>query len=131
MFFYVIMPIGADPDYQQKMKIIKASSLNSGVAVHFPDYCPTKPEFDLQSTLRDLELSNFVLADLSQERPSCYYELGIAQAIGKNIYIVAVEGTPIHQAHGRDHVIYYKNLKELGTLVSGILDSELRKKANK
>lgn len=132
MKIHIIIPVGADPNYKLKKQAIESSFSTQGITYHFPDYCQIQPIFDLQETLKDIESSTFVLADLSQERPSCYYELGLAQAIGKKIYLVAEEGTPIHQACGRERVNFYRNLKELGTFVSDLIKTELHKiKANK
>jgi hypothetical protein len=131
MKIHIIMPVGADPNYKLKKQAIVTSVSTPGIIYHFPDYCQIQPVFDLQETLKDLESSSFVLTDLSQERPSCYYELGLAQAIGKKIYLVAEEGTPIHQACDREHVNFYRNLKELGVFVSDLIKTELHKeKAN-
>ncbi len=40
--------------------------------------------------------SYFVVADLSHERPNCYYEVGYAHAIGKPVLIICKGGTSIH-----------------------------------
>lgn len=127
MNVHIIMPIGADPNYQNKINAIEASASNLGISIRFPNYCQVNPHFDLKLTLQELELSNFILADLSQERPSCYYELGLAQAIGKKVHIIATEGTVIHQAYNRDQVHFYKNVKELQLLVRKIIILELKK----
>jgi hypothetical protein len=34
-------------------------------------------------------LAVFVLADLSLERPSCYFELGLAQAVRAHVFVIA------------------------------------------
>jgi hypothetical protein len=38
----------------------------------------------------------FVIADLSHERPNCYFELGYAQALGKPALLLSGEGTRVH-----------------------------------
>lgn len=40
--------------------------------------------------------SRFVVADLTDERPNCYYEVGYAHAQGKPVIILAKEGTQRH-----------------------------------
>jgi hypothetical protein len=39
--------------------------------------------------------SAFVIADVSEQRPNVYYELGYAQALGKDIVTTAYEGTSL------------------------------------
>ncbi|MCU0286352.1 MAG: nucleoside 2-deoxyribosyltransferase [Acidobacteria bacterium] len=63
----------------------------------------------------------FVFADVSFERPSCYYELGIARALQKPTFIVARTGTIIHQCEGNVH--YYVNLIEYEDLVRKALNT--------
>jgi hypothetical protein len=40
--------------------------------------------------------SRIVVADLTDERPNCYYEVGFAHALGKPVIILAREGTTRH-----------------------------------
>lgn len=121
MFFHVIMPVGSNPNKDEYQKLICNVAGEYGVNPHFPRYATEDPVFNLQSTLQDLRRSEFVLADLSLERPSCYYELGLAEAIGKPVYLVAIEGTDIHQTASRRLVNYYKDNVELSTLLRDIL----------
>ena len=125
MLFHVIMPIGSDPEYNQKKKLISKSASKAGITVHFPDYCQVNPDFDLSATLKDLNSSHFVLADLSLERPSCYYELGLAQAMDKKIHMIAACGTPIHQTYRRNEVNFYDNLDEMQSIVSKVISIEV------
>lgn len=46
--------------------------------------------------LEEIGKSEIVLADLSGERPNCYYEAGFAHAIGKEMILTIQKGTPIH-----------------------------------
>ncbi|HEX5871377.1 MAG TPA: hypothetical protein VFY65_13210 [Longimicrobium sp.] len=39
--------------------------------------------------------SAFIIADVSEPRPNVYYELGYAQALGKNVIVTAAEGTQL------------------------------------
>jgi nucleoside 2-deoxyribosyltransferase len=62
-----------------------------------------------------------VLADLSLERPSCYYELGLAEALGKPVYLIAKKNTDIHQTASRRLVRYFDNEDEYKVLVENII----------
>lgn len=61
----------------------------------------------------EIEGATLVIADLSLQRPSCYYELGLAQALGRTTLLVAEEGTDVHQAFGRSDVLFYKSPADL------------------
>jgi len=121
MRFYVIMPVSSDKRFNEKKAIIQSEARKSNLIAYFPlDEIQDKP-FDLISTLKDLRSSQFVIADLSLERPSCYFELGLAQALGKTTNLIAEEGTPIHQAQGRNRISFYKDLDEFRRTISKIL----------
>jgi hypothetical protein len=72
----------------------------------------------------EIERSSFVIADLTDERPSCYYELGYADGLGIPVICVASQdsvlhpGTPtrIHFDIHR-HVLMFTNHRQLQTKV--------------
>jgi nucleoside 2-deoxyribosyltransferase len=121
MFFYVVMPVGSNPNKDKYQKLISEVACEYGMRPHFPCYATEDPVFNLQSTLQDFRGCEFVLADLSFERPSCYYELGLAEALGKQVYLVALKGSIIHQTASRRLVKFYKSNEELLALFREIL----------
>ena len=121
MYFYVIMPVGADDQFAEKQRALEALARNNGFRPHFPFDKSANIGFDIDSTLSTLRNSEFVLADLSLERPSCYFELGLAQAMGKAVYLIAREGTDIHQAHGRNLTRFYSDFSSYEQVVGEIL----------
>ena len=46
--------------------------------------------------IADIRRSQFVIADVTLERPNVYYEAGFAQALGKVVIWTCREGTDIH-----------------------------------
>lgn len=113
-YLYAIMPMKADSVFQHKRSIVIRVAKECHVDAHFPFEVPANNNDDM---LDDLKHASVVFADLSYERPSCYYELGLAQALGLTTYLVACEGTTIHQIEGqvhlyRDLVSYEKLVKE-------------------
>jgi nucleoside 2-deoxyribosyltransferase len=46
--------------------------------------------------LSELACSEIVLADLTGERPNCYYEAGFAHAMGKEIVFTIKKGSALH-----------------------------------
>ena len=108
---YVIMPVASDPEYQTKRSVIEAVAADCGLATFFP--LDVGSDFNLDKTLADLRESDLVIADLSNERPSCYYELGLAEALRKTVLVIAVVGTSIHQLADRKSVVHYDGIAAL------------------
>lgn len=46
--------------------------------------------------LSEIETSEFLIADLTHERPNVYYEIGHAHALNKRVILVRRQGTKIH-----------------------------------
>lgn len=122
------MPFGSDPQAKLKQRIICEVGQKHLFHAHFPVYDKSIPAFNLVLTIGDLERSAFVLADLSLQRPSCYYELGIAETIGKKTYVIAEEGTDIHQTTNRSSARFYQDLDHLQAVAEEVLKEELLQK---
>lgn len=77
----------------------------------------------------EIEKSAFVIADLTDERPSCYFEAGYAEALKKPIIFMASKesvvnpktATKIHFDIHRN-VNYFTNTKELRSKLKSALD---------
>lgn len=115
---YVIMPVGSDPLYGDRRTAIEHGAASAGYEAHFPlDKSPVG-HFDLESTKRELASSAAVLADLTNERPSCYFEVGLAQALNPRVLIIAERGTILHQVGGWQEVAFYDSFEDLPSLVA-------------
>lgn len=79
--------------------------------------------------LNHIELAEYVIADLSYERPNCYYELGYAHALKKKIILTASHDTTIHFDITGFHVCKYRSVKELDEKVSLGLKTLMDEKA--
>ena len=81
-----------------------------------------------QKIISAVNRARFVVADLTEARPNCYYEVGYAHAIGKPVVILAKTGTNRHfdlAAHDWTHWDTYEDLKpKLERRIGGVL-SEL------
>lgn len=62
---------------------------------------------------RYLDQSEVVLADLTGERPNCYYEAGYAQAMRKELILTIREGSPIHFDLAANRFITWRSGDEL------------------
>ena len=68
--------------------------------------------------------AEFLVFDLTGERPNVYYELGYAHGIGNhatNILLVAREGTRIHFDVAPLRIYFYRSLEHLQSMVSAQL----------
>lgn len=115
------MPFGSDSNASAKIATIRTLAGKIGLEVHVPAYDIVAPAFDIVSALEEIRLALFMLADLTGERPSCYYELGLAEALGKPVQIIAESGTKIHQTAARSTVLYYDRNTGYGDTVMAAL----------
>ena len=120
-YIYFISPVGADPSYRAKRDILDRVETRSGVRFFYP--LEHRKAFDVQVAAGDMRRSQFVIGDLSLERPSCYFEVGIAQAIGVHVELIASAQTRLHQVGNSTSVRRYDGFDELFELVLDICAS--------
>jgi hypothetical protein len=118
-YFYIICPVGADPRFSAKKSVLEELGIEWGHEPFFP--LERHREFSIGVTMRDMQRAEFVLADLSLERPSCYFELGLAEAANARVFLVANAGTTIHQIGNADNVVFYSDMMQYRSGVSQIL----------
>lgn len=63
--------------------------------------------------LKSIDRSALIIADLTSERPNCYYEVGYADAKDKPIILTAKEGEKVHFDLAGRQIIFYKSSVEL------------------
>jgi len=80
--------------------------------------------------LFNLERSAVVLADLTGERPNCYYEAGYAHALQKEMIFTIKKGQPVHFDVAGYHFIEWKDSNHLARELRKYLKSIQEKKAN-
>lgn len=119
-----IMPVASDPEYQAKRSTIEAVSSDCGYSVLFP--LDAGPRFSLDEMLANLSECDLVIADVTNERPSCYYELGLAEGMRKPVFVFATRGTQIHQLAKPESVIYYDQLDVFRELLAETLANQCR-----
>jgi hypothetical protein len=113
--YFVIMPSATYPAFKERRELFNNLATALRVEFNIPDYDRAAPNFDIKETIATIKTSDGVIADLSFERPSCYFELGIAEAVNANIALVAVKGTVVHQTSLRKSVFFYENMDSLAS----------------
>jgi nucleoside 2-deoxyribosyltransferase len=58
-------------------------------------------------------VSRFIVANMTEARPNCYYELGIAHALGKEVIHIAREMKDVHFDVNDFNFIVYEHVDDL------------------
>lgn len=105
-YIYFIMPVGSDPQYQRKRELLRRVSFDTGRDFFFP--LERQESFSLEATRTHITNASLVIADLSLERPSCYFELGMALGLRISVCIIAATGTVLHQTATSEPVLFFR-----------------------
>jgi hypothetical protein len=81
-----------------------------------------------------IERAEFIICDLTFERPNVYYELGYAHGVGNealDILLIAREGTKLHFDIAPLRVQYYSSMEHLRKIVFSCLGDMIKRTRKK
>lgn len=122
---FLIAPYYVDPFYVKKKSILDDLCKSFSIKLQIAEDLKTGNSLNAEDTIRLLKKSDFFIADLSFERPSCYYEVGYLQALNKKVNLISTANTSLHQLLRNDSLLTYSDLDSYKTLVENILKAEL------
>jgi nucleoside 2-deoxyribosyltransferase len=79
--------------------------------------------------LQHIRECEFLIADLSLERPNVYYEIGYAHAIGRHPILFRRKGTPLHFDLSIHMAREFENMTELEKKLESYFEEALGRKA--
>ncbi len=130
-YIFTIMPIPSqgrlEEDRQRNKSIwetfsaIRNASANCGFRAARVDRISGDSTID-RKIIDNIKKAELIVADLSFERPNCYYELGYARAIGKKIITIASKNTKVHFDVEHYDCLFFSSGEEL--------ESDLQKRLN-
>jgi len=110
---FIAMPIDSDDDQLvDVLEAIKTAAADCGITAERVD----EVESNQRITTRILESickAEFVIVDLTNERPNVFFEAGFAHGLGKVPIYVARAGTTIHFDIKDYPIITFRNMKQL------------------
>lgn len=120
MKLQIVLPVRSDPHFKFKRLMWLDVARSSGHEIVMPDGTPPGA-FDLERALEVLNTVQLVVADLTFERPSCYYELGLAQALGLPAVVLNRADCAKHQHAPVVAQYSYEDLSDYAGVVKQIL----------
>lgn len=112
-YVFVIMAMSQDdPLLEDTHETIKRVGAENGYRAERVDDIQFTGQIT-EKMLGSIRRAQFVIADLTAERPNVYYEVGYAHALGKPILLTARAGTKLHFDVQGMRVLYYRNMSEL------------------
>lgn len=126
---FILMAINPQkPDLMDVYNAIKRVCKNFDINAYRADEIEHQDRIT-DIVLKEIRTCEFLIADLSYERPNVYYEIGYAHAINKKPILYRRSGTSLHFDLSVHNVPEYENVTELEDLLRKRLEAILGRKA--
>lgn len=129
---YFVSPVASDARFARKRAVVDRLGRELGFTALYPmDRLAEfgsegRAPYPLSEVGRLMRESAMVVVDLSFERPSCYFELGVAQSVHDRVALIAERGTTIHQHGGHSDVHLYQSIEQYGEVLESVISAMLR-----
>ena len=125
---FVMMQINPDkPELEDVYEKIKDCFSQFGITVLRAGEIEHE-EIITQRILEEIKSSEFLIADLTGERPSVYYEIGYAHSLGRKVIMYRFKGTPMHFDLAAYNCPEYENITDLGKKILQRLEAITNRK---
>jgi hypothetical protein len=108
-------------DMNQVYSIVRDACLTLSLKAVRVDDSVVGSGFIIRDITRLIEQAEFLIFDLTHERPNVYYELGYAHGVGnesEEILLIAREGTQVHFDSAPLRVRFYGSLDQLREIIT-------------
>jgi hypothetical protein len=110
---FIAMPIDSDDDQiVDVLEAIKTAAADCGITAERVDEVESNQRIT-NRILESIHKAEFVIVDLTNERPNVFFEAGFAHGLGKLPIYVARAGTTIHFDIQDYPIITFRNMKQL------------------
>lgn len=110
---FIAMPIASDDDQLvDVLEAIKTAAADCGITAERVDDVESNQRIT-DRILESIYKAEFVIVDLTNERPNVFFEAGFAHGLGKVPIYVARAGTTIHFDIKDYPIITFRNMKQL------------------
>jgi hypothetical protein len=112
-YAFIAMAIdNEDHQLADVLEAIKTSAANCKIRAERVDEVETNDRIT-DRILASIIKAEFVIVDLTKERPNVFFEAGFAHGLGKTPIYLARQGTPFHFDLKDYPIIEFRNMKEL------------------
>lgn len=122
---FFICPFGSPEIDHNYEFVIKPVVEKNGFGIRRADEFETSQTIT-ETIVRAIHRARFVVADLTEARPNCYYEVGYAHATGKPVVILAKTGTDRHFDLAVHNWTYWDSYTDLKTKLERRIEGVVR-----